>query len=160
MGIPKERILMSYEPNGRGNQKTSGWNYKIDFVYSDNYFNTKKIGAQKGNKFLLTKDYLFLAQVVDQDSQEVMLLTAKSDQINYNFQNIELGISKFREHSYTFIDTSENSVFLHVNHFGDKSRFGHIYTSDLEGIKFSLSVNYNVRSPEGECDFAKVFFNN
>ena len=85
-----------------------------------------------------------------------MLLTANSNEILYNFRNIELGIRKFREHSYTFLDTSENSVFLHVNHFGDKSRFGHIYISDLQGTKFSQSVNYNVRSPEGECDFGKV----
>ena len=149
---------MTYEQNGKGNQNTSiGWNYKIDFVYSDDYFKTKKIGVQKGNKFLITRDYLFLAQVVDQDSQEVMLLTANSNEINYNFRNIELGIRKLSEHSYIFLDTSENSVFLHVNHFGDKSRIGHIYISDLQGAKFSLSVNYNVRSSEGDCDFAKVF---
>jgi hypothetical protein len=147
---------MTHEPKGKGNQLTTGWNYKIDFVYSDDFFKSKKIGAHKGNKFLLTKDYLFLAQVLDQDSQEVMLLSANSREPTYDFQNIELGMKKFREHSYIFLDTSENSVFLHVNHFGEKSRFGHIYISDLKGIKFSNSVNYNVRSPEGECDFGKV----
>lgn len=148
---------MTHEALGKGNQLTSGWNYKIDFVYSDDYFKTKKLGVHKGNKFLLTKDYLFLAQVVDQDSQEVMLLSANSKEKIYNFHNIELGLKKFREHSYTFLDTSESSVFLHVNHFGEKSRFGHIYISDMEGLRFSQSVNYNVRSADGECDFGKVF---
>ena len=158
-GIPKERILMTHEANNKGSQKNSGWNYKIDFVYSDDFFKTMKIGAHKGNKFILTNQYLFLAQVLDQDVQEVMLLTANSNEKSYNFQHVELGKNKLREHSYTFLDTSANSVFIHVNHFGDKSSFGHIYNSDEQGVNYAHSVSYNVKSPDGECDFSKVIIN-
>ena len=50
-GVPKERILMTYEPRGKGDQTQTGWNYKVDFVYSDDFFTTTKVLASKGNKF-------------------------------------------------------------------------------------------------------------
>jgi len=105
---------------------------------------------------MLTKNYLFVAQVVDQESQEVILLAANSIHKNYDLQAIETNSKRFKEHSYTFLDTSEGSVFLHINHFGENSRYGHIYISDAEGIKYSQSVKYNVRSLENQCDFEKV----
>lgn len=116
----------------------------------------------KGNKFMLTKNYLFVAQVVDQESQEVVLLGANSSQKIYDLQPIETNSKKFREHSYTFLDTSEGSVFLHINHFGENSRYGHIYISDAEGLRYSQSLKYNIRSMENQCDFEKVkiFLNN
>ncbi len=106
---------------------------------------------------MLTKNYLFVAQVIDQEEQEVTLLEANSKDIKYEFNQIDLNNSKFKEHSYTFLDASENSVFLHVNHFGEKSKYGHIYVSDYEGVKYSLSLKYNVRSHEGQGDFGNVF---
>ena len=155
-GVPKERILVSYEPRGRGDQKHHGWNYKIDFVYSDDFFKTKKIASQKGNKFMLTKDYLFVAQVIDQEVQEVTLLASNSSLKNYDLQAIETSSKSFKEHSYTFLDTTENSVFLHINHFGDNSKYGHVYISDIDGLKYSQSLRYNVRSQDNQCDFEKV----
>ena len=100
---------------------------------------------------------MYLAQVLDQDTQEVMLLTANSNHKIYDFKHVELNNNKFSEHSYTFLDTSENSVFLHVTHHGEKSNYGTIYTSDETGVKFSQSINYNIRSKEGECEFSKVY---
>lgn len=155
-GIPKERILLTYEPKGRGDQKHIGWNYKIDFVYSDDFFKTKKVGSHKGNKFLITQNYLFVAQVVDQEEQEVMLLIADSNKKDYIFDTISLSSNVFQEHSYTFLDTSEQTVFLHINHFGDNSKFGHIYISDQNGLHYSLSLPNNVRSYDHQCDFEKL----
>lgn len=155
-GIPKERILLSYEPRGKGDQKHVGWSYKVDLIYSDDFFKTKRIAAQKGNKFLLTHNYLFVAQVVDQESQEVTLLATSSLDRMYNFSPIQTNQDTFKEHSYTFLDTSENSVFLHINHFGEHSRYGHVYTSDSNGLKYNLSIKYNVRSDSNQCDFEKV----
>jgi len=36
-GVPKERILISYEPRAKGDQKQIGWNYKVDLYYSDDF---------------------------------------------------------------------------------------------------------------------------
>ncbi len=155
-GVPKERILVTHEPRGRGDQQHSGWNYKIDFMYSDDFFKTKRTGAHKGNKFMITKHYLFVAQVLDQESQEVVLLGANSAKKDYDFQSIETNQKKFKEHSYTFLDTTEGSVFLHINHFGEVSKYGHIYISDANGLKYSQSLKYNVRSYGNQCDFEKI----
>jgi hypothetical protein len=157
-GIPKERILVTYEPRGKGDQVHKGWSYKVDFIYSDDFFKTKKIAVHKGNKFMLTKDYLFVAQVLDQEVQEVTLLAANSSHKNYEFQSIDTNSKTFKEHSYTFLDSTEGAVFLHINHFGENSRYGHVYISDIDGIKFSQSLKYNVRSSSNQCDFEKVNF--
>jgi len=107
---------------------------------------------------MLTKNYLFVAQVVDQESQEVALLAANSTNKYYDLQPIETNTKRFKEHSYTFLDANEGSVFLHINHFGENSRYGHIYISDSEGLKYSQSVKYNIRSTENQCDFESVIF--
>ena len=105
---------------------------------------------------MLTKDYLFVAQVIDQESQEVTLLATNSAQKNYELQSIETNSKTFKEHSYTFLDTSEGAVFLHINHFGENSRYGHVYISDVDGLKYSQSLKYNIRSADNQCDFEKV----
>ena len=147
---------MTYEPRGKGDQKNIGWNYKIDFVYSDDFFKSKYVGAHKGNKFMLTKDFLFVAQVIDQATQEVMLLISNTKEKRYILSPIETNTKRFREHSYTFLDTTEGSVLLHINHFGEYSNYGHVYISDADGLRYSLSLKYNIHSSNGQCDFEKI----
>ena len=147
---------MTYEPRGKGDQKNIGWNYKIDFVYSDDFFKSKYIGAHKGNKFMVTKDFLFVAQVVDQATQEVMLLVSNTNEKKYNLTPIETNTKRFKEHSYTFLDTTEGSVLLHINHFGESSKYGHVYISGADGVRYSLSLKYNIRTSNGQIDFEKV----
>lgn len=125
-------------------------------VYSDDFFKTKRMLVPKGNKYLLSKEHIYVAQVVDQKTQEVMLLETNSTQKLYNMQPIETNLQQFKEHSYTFLDTKGISVFLHVNHFGEGSKYGHIYTSDISGKEFSLSLKYNLRTEDNQCDFEKV----
>jgi hypothetical protein len=105
---------------------------------------------------MLTKDYLFVAQVIDQEVQEVSLLATNSSLKQYDLQVIETNTRSFKEHSYTFLDTTEKSVFLHINHFGDNSKYGHIYISNIEGLKYSLSLRHNLRSNDNQADFEKV----
>ena len=154
-GIPKERILMSYEPRGYGNQKLNFWNYKIDFVYSDDFFQSFKILVEKGNKFFLTNHYLFVASVVDQDTQEVLLLGGKSTHFNYDLIPIETNQKSYLEHNYIFLDSTFHSVFLHINHFQGSS-YGNIYISGVRGLRYSLSLKNNVRGNGNQCDFEKV----
>jgi hypothetical protein len=97
-----------------------------------------------------------VAQVLDQDTQETKLMVANANSATYDFKELDLSFNKFKEHSYSFLDTSENSVFIHVNHFGEKSTYGHIYISDFDGIKYSPSLDFNVRTSDGECEFDKV----
>ena len=155
-GIPKERILMSYEPRGLGNQKFDKWNYKIDLIYSDDFFESFTILVEKGNKFFLTNHYLFVASVIDQETQEVLLLGGKSTHFQYDLIPIETNQKSYIEHNYIFLDWSFHSVFLHINHFGEKFNYGNIYTSGARGLKYSLSLKNNVRGEGNKCDFEKV----
>ena len=163
--IPKERIFVTLNLKGRGTQKSEGWNYKIDFIYSDDFFKTTKIGIYKGNKFLLTGKYLFIAQLVDQELQEVALHVADSRSSFLNFNQCEIDSHKIlftnenilKNNSFTFLDTSENSVFISIVPASLKFILGNIYISDANGIKFSLSLEYNVHSKKlGKSDFSKA----
>lgn len=156
-GIPKERILITYEPKGKGDQKQGAWNYKVDLIYTDDFLKTKKTALHKGNKFLLTEDYLFVAQVADQELQEVNLYVSQINDKKYSFETISINNGKFLEHSYTFLDMTEKSVFLNINHFGSQSKYGHVYISDITGSKYSMSLPYNIRYPDSsQCDFDKL----
>ena len=124
--------------------------------YSDDFFKTFKTIVNQGNKFLLSRKYLFVVHAVDEQSQEVGLVVADPNVEKYDFKDVELPMRHFKEHSYTILDTTEGQVFLHVNHFGETSKHGNIYISDSTGHRFSTSLMHNVRSLEGECDFTKV----
>ena len=123
---------------------------------SDDFFVTSKIVAAKGNKFLVTKSFIFVVQVSDESEQDVSLLVGNPRAKVYQLNPVQLPNQRLREHSYTILDTSEGQVFLHINHEGSKSTYGTIYISDSTGTRYSLSLNANVRNYDGQCDFEKV----
>ena len=47
-----------------------------------------------------------------------------------NWATAALPFGDLHQHSYTILDTSEDSVFLHVNHIGEKSTWGNVYISN------------------------------
>lgn len=53
------------------------------------------------------------------------------------------------------MDTSENSVFLHINNHGASIPMGNIYISGQDGKQFSESISNVVRTPSF-VDFEKV----
>ena len=60
------------------------------------------------------------------------------------------------QHSYTVVDSSEDTVFLHVNHGGGSSEWGNIYISNGAGLNYTLSLPHNARALSGKCDFDKM----
>lgn len=133
-----------------------GWTYKIDFVYSDDFFQTTKVAVQKGNKFVLTPRYLFVAILLDEETQEIGLVVANSKDERYLFNEIMINIKTMSSRSYIFLDTAENSVFVHFNQFGTYSSFGNIYSSGGYGERYGLSLEYNVRNKDNQCDFETI----
>ena len=156
-GIPKERIILTYQPRGRGNQQfEKKWSYKVDLVYSDDFFETKVVGVRKGNRFLLTSKYLYVSQVLDQETQEVQLLHAKSTDKKYEFSPIVTNQQSFKEHSYSFLDTTEDMVFLYINNFGQNAKYGNVYASGDQGKMFSLSLKNNIQLYDYDSDFENI----
>ena len=161
--IPKERIYITHNQRGKGTQKSEGWNYKIDFVYSDDFFKTTKIGVHKGNKFLLSKSYIYVAQLIDQEVQEVYLQVANNRELNLNFQPIILSenektySSYLQSHSFSFLETTDTSVFISIVPKNLNGFLGNIYVSDSLGINFSLSLEFNIHSKKSnKSDFSKL----
>lgn len=74
----------------------------------------------------------------------------------YQFKQTTFPFGSLKDIGYTIVDSSSSSVFLNVNHQGEKARYGNLYTSDEKGQKFSLALANNARDADGTCDFEKV----
>jgi hypothetical protein len=154
--LPKERIYVTRIRDGEGHQTLSGWTNSVDLLKSDDFFLTSEVLVPRGNKFVQADRYILVAQVSETDNTEVSLLISNIRNIE-TFYKAELPVKHLSEHSYTILDTSEESIFLNINHYGDRSKYGNVYVSDELGRKFSLSLLHNVRNVEGYCDFDKVY---
>eukprot|EP00501_MAST-03F_sp_TOSAG23-6_P002230 GSMAST32.ASY1.ANO1.2330.1 assembled CDS len=131
-----------------GHQRFGFWDQRIDFVETTDYWKTQpKVLVKRGNRFLFTPKFLFVAQVTAHNSEAVELnLSSDGGQ---HFHIAKMPFEGLKEHSYTILDTSEDSVFLHVNHIGEKSNWGNIYVSDAEGKGYTLSLPHNRRNLAG-----------
>jgi hypothetical protein len=142
----------------RGNQPFGVWSKDIDLVRSVDFFVTHDVILPYGNRFMFGEQhFLYVAQVDPEHEQQVKLQIARLKPHKLKFKRAVLPV-RLTEHSYTILDSSEGSVFLHVNHqpLSEKSSAGHIYISDWSGLTYSLSLPYSHRNAAGECDFSKV----
>jgi hypothetical protein len=152
--VPYERIYATRRMNQDKPSKI-GWNFDIDFLYSDTFFADYEVLVPHGNKFLLADKYILVATAVEADSEEVQLMVSSFPDL-HTFAKAELPVKRIPEHSYTLVDTSEGSIMIQVNHFNKRSDYGTVYVSDSSGMKYSVSLLYNVRARSGYCDFQKV----
>ncbi len=147
------------ESDSIGNQVFGRWSKEINFVVSLDLFKSKPtVLVPHGNRFLFGEhNYLFVAAVDPDHETAVQLMVSKTNSLTKTFEPAILE-ADLTEHSYTILDTSEDVVFLHVNHkpLHESAQTGHLYTSDSTGTQFSLSLPFNHRNEAGKCDFAKV----
>ena len=154
----EDRIYFSHFRTKSGHQqRLTLWNTGVDFVYSDDEGESMHTVVQHGNKFLVSNGYIFVAKVRDAEEQTVTL-EVSSDGAN-RFRTARLPID-IGEKSYTILDTSEGGVIIQVNH-GDSAGpyhagVGHIYISDEAGVQYSLSLAFNLRNSNGDCEFDKI----
>ena len=154
--IPNDRIYVTYIPGASGNQSVKGWTHRINMVKSDDYFQSTTTLVPRGNKFIISSRYILVAQVIEDDSSEVQLLTSNERNLEL-FTKAELPIKHLAEHSYTLLDTSEESIFLFINHIGAKAPYGNVYISDASGRRFALSLLRTPQGNDGTCDFDKIY---
>jgi len=156
--VSDDLIYATYYSEKVGDQKFGFWDKRIDFVATSDYFKYTKVLVKHGNRFIFgDHNYLFVAQVNPVREEEVFLQVSRDNVTHLHFERARLPVV-LREHSYTILDTSEGSVFLHVNHqpFQEGAYAGHVYVSDWSGLLYTLSLPYNARSADGKCDFEKV----
>jgi len=102
----------------------------------------------KGNKFLITKYFTFVARLENYSEQEISLYVSNS--FTYDFEFYKANIpTRLNDKSYTILDSNEGQVFLHVNHLNDYWQYGNIYISSSSGTEYSLSLRNNVRTKDG-----------
>jgi hypothetical protein len=68
-------------------------------------------------------------------------------------------MGELEEKWYTVLDTSEGAVIIHINsdqEGGQNLGMGRVFISNEEGYRFTQSLNNNLRSAQGECEFDKV----
>jgi hypothetical protein len=150
---PAHAIVATIMKTRVGSQRFGSWDSEIDFVRSDDFFQTESVLVVGGNRFLMTETYIFVAQVLRSRPNEVVLRLSRDGGVTFTDAQMPF---KLKQHAYTVLDTSEDQVFLHVNHHDTGVQFGHVYISDAVGSKYALSLPNNAREPNGKCDFEKV----
>jgi len=147
-----------HEVQHKGNQRFGFWDPKVHFVRTNDFFETHYVVVPHGNRFIFGEhNYVFVAAVDRLRGNSVNLMVSKNKGTPKKFKRAKLPV-EITEHSYTILDTSEGSVFLHVNHniqSGGAST-GNVYVSGADGLSYSLSLPFNHRDSDGKCDFEKV----
>ena len=85
----------------------------MNFYVSDDYFETKKIVLANGNSLIKTDNYIFCARANKDES--VSVYVADLNEGFMNFLPARLPDDAKNMRTFTVMDTSELSVFLHVN---------------------------------------------
>lgn len=104
----------------------------------------------------MTTDYLYVLEVENLVEKKFSLKICPNYYREYKLSSVEFPIQRLKDHSFTILDSTEVSIFLNVNHYGDDAKFGNVYVSNYEGKKFVLSLLHNVRDDKGFCDFDKI----
>ncbi len=131
-------------------------NLSTQVMYSDNGFINFMILSKKGYRFFLTAEFLYILEADDLAEKRFSLKICPNYYRDYKLSPVELPIQRLKDHSFTILDSTESSIFINVNHYGDDAKFGNVYVSNYEGKKFVLSLLHNVRDDKGFCDFEKV----
>lgn len=152
----EDTIYYTHHTNKVGHQQRfSGWSKDVDFVSTSDFGRSMDILVKRGNKFLISNGYIFVAKLNDIIKQTVNMMVSTDGGKTFNKANLPEDI---HEKSYTILDTSEGAIMLHVNHgaSSDRVNTGNVYISDASGINYTLSLPNNVRTSTGECEFDKV----
>lgn len=151
----QDRIYLTHFRQKKGDQpKLTLWNKNVDFVLTDDAGRSLVRLIYRGNKFLISHNFIFVAKLSNSNEQTVQLMASSDGGVTFRAAKLP---QELQEKSYTVLDTSEGAVILHVNH-GSKEPYGvgNVYVSDASGVRFTLSLPNNVRSTGGDCEFDKV----
>ncbi|OEH80039.1 putative sortilin [Cyclospora cayetanensis] len=151
----QDNIYFTQHRGKSGDQpRYGGWSKNVDLMVTKDFGRTVNRLVYRGNRFLLSNGYFFVAKVKDAVKQTVNLLVSTDGGSTFAAAKLPVEIE---EKSYTILDTSEGAIMLHVNHGGDGGKdTGNVYISDAKGVRFALSLPNNIRAGTGECEFDKT----
>lgn len=84
----------------------------MNLYYSDDFFATKKLALNNGNSIIKTDHYMFIAKATKKETVEIFVSTILHGFLN--FERTRLPIEAVASKTFTVMDTSEETVFLHI----------------------------------------------
>lgn len=153
--LPKERIFITHDPTATGhqNQQKKTWSPSVNLYYSDDFFKSKKLALNNGNSIIKTDHYMFIAKATKREMVEIYVSNVLHGFLN--FERTRLPTEALTSKTFTVMDTSEETVFLHIQTHGTETPLGDIFVSDGSGKFYSMSVSDVLRGSE-LVDFEKV----
>lgn len=151
--VPENRLIATYVPK-RGFRAPPTYSYKVDMIFSDDLFVTKRLALPRGNFFYKIGTMLFASQLLDQASQQITLFQSSLYSKYPLFTPAQIFPTVIKDHSYSFIFSAARSI-LHVSH-SNHGLYGNIYTSSLFFDRFTKSLEYVARDRHGKIDFHEV----
>jgi len=114
------------------------WDTDLDFVQSDNFFETKSVLLPKGNNFAIIDKYVFVA--VANTNTEVTLWVSTNNAASFSIVRMPVELA---ERSYGILHTAEQSLFVIVRGGSIGAKWGNLYQSDESGTQMALSLSNN-----------------
>jgi hypothetical protein len=102
-----------------------------------------------------TDMYLFVARAHEDDNDLVQIWVSNAHNGFTTFNPCILPYDAIQSSSFTVMDASEDSVFLHIQNHGPEIPLGNIFISNHLGTQFSLSTE-NVLRGTSYVDFEKL----
>lgn len=90
----------------------------MDTHYSDDYFKTKKMAVEGGNSLVVSDAYIFVAQSEKEYNGRIKVMASHFDTGYEKFVMADIPYKSIAAHSFTVIDSTEFSSFLHIQHRG------------------------------------------
>lgn len=125
----------------------------MNLYYSDDFFTTKKLALNNGNSIIKTDHYMFIAKATKREQVEIFVSNVLHGFLN--FARTRLPTEAITSRTFTVMDTSEETVFLHVQNLGADVPLGSVFVSDGSGKFYSLSLGNVLRGQE-LVDFEKI----
>ena len=84
----------------------------MNLYYSDDLFDNKKLALTNGNSLIKTENYIFCARANKKELVAIYVATASSGFINFSLS--KLPTDAILTKTFTVMDTSEETIFLHI----------------------------------------------
>jgi hypothetical protein len=111
------------------------------------------MALNNGNSIIKTEHYMFIARATQKEWVEIYVSTYQNGFLD--FERAKLPTNAIQSKTFTVMDTSEQTVFLHVQNHGPATPLGNIFISDGYGRNFSSSLENVLRGTE-LVDFEKI----
>ena len=112
--LPKERVFVTHDPTATGhqNQNRRTWSPTVNLYFSDDFFESKTMALTNGNSLIKTENYMFCARATKKELVAIYVATLNQGFINFSLA--KLPTDAILTKTFTVMDTSEQTVFLHI----------------------------------------------